>query len=181
MNKVNIDYSRRMYAGCTVFLITFWDKDNNRFSYTTMSSIYVLGKMVVLGSANNNMLKCIKEIKKFGINFLTKKYLDDIMLGGKSSCEEDILSQSSLTPIMIDKHLSIIEESQLTYVCELTDVYCNKEFPNYFSIIGNIKQVLAESSIVKDDKIDVDKYDPIIFVGTDEGRFFKNLADVKKK
>lgn len=176
MSKTSIEYSRRMYAGCTAFIVTFWDEDNNRFSYTAMSSIYVLGKMVVLGSANNNMLKCIRETKKFGVNFLTKEYLDDIMLGAKSSREEDILSESNLTPIIIEKQLSIIEESQLSYVCELKDIYCSEEFPDYFSIIGNIKEVLADNTIVKDGKINVDKYDPIIFVGTDEGRFFKNLT-----
>ncbi len=171
-----IKYNRRMYAGYPVFLITYYDKDNKRFNYATSSSMYTLGKMAMIGLGNSNAKKCILETKEFTVSFISKKYITDVENGGTSGQSNDKFSTSNLTMDTID-NISYIKEAELVYKLTLVENFQSEDFPKYSNLVCNIGRVFANDNIVIDDYINVDKYDPLIFIGTDQGRFFKSLKN----
>lgn len=167
-----IFYEKRLYPGYPVFEIVYYDIDNQRYSYTTASSMYNLGKMIVLGLNDNNAYKCILESKSFSVNFLSKKYLKDIEIGSHSGLISNKFKESKLTKIKTDNNCCI-KQAQLVYECEFIENYVSKEFNQYNNIIGRIKHVYIDNKLYKNDNLDVLNYHPVFYIGTDLGRFYR--------
>lgn len=165
-----IDFKRRMYAGNAVFVALYYDSENNRYNYTTLSSMYNLGRMVVMGSAKNNFSKCIQNNEDFTINFLSINYLDDILLGGEEGSEVNKLKESQLDVEYVEVNkikYPIIKQAKLAYKCSFKEFLNSESYPDYNNIICNLDYVFAS------EEFDVNNYEPLIFVGTDQGHFFK--------
>ncbi len=169
-----IDYKKRMYAGYPIFLLTYFDEANNRYNYSTLSSMYTLGKMAVLGLGNNNSKKCITEHKTFTVSFVTLDYTEDINNGAKPGLEFDKFKTSNLTLIKKDGY-AYIKEAQLVYKLTLKEVFVAQSFKDYTNVFCNIDTVLVNNQIYLNGSIDVCKYQPSIFIGTDNGRFYKTI------
>ncbi len=168
--RKEIQFERRMYPGYIVFVAVYFDEELERYNYTTLSSLYNLGRMVVVGTASNNFYKCISKTKQFTINFLSQDYLDDILIGSKSGEKVDKLSESNLELESVDlngKTAQIIKQAQLSYNCILQENFKSAKFTSYNNLICNLEQVIVAENF------DVNTYEPFVFIGTDEGRFFR--------
>ncbi len=174
--KKNLDFERRMYAGYPVYIAVYFDQDNNRYSFTTLSSIYNLGRMVVVGCGKNNFLKCITEQKSFTINFLSYDYIKDFYIGGEDGKKVSKFEKSSLEleDVKIDNFSTkVVKQADLVYSCSVVEVCHNDKFPMYYNIISNMDNVLVDEKHYKDNSFDVTQYEPFLFIGTDQGRYFR--------
>ncbi len=166
---------RRMYTGYPIFIITYYDKDNGRYNYSTFSSMYTLGKMVMIGLGDNNTKKCIMETKNFSVSFVNSEYLEDIEIGGKSGLEADKFSESIFDLDQFN-NLNYIKQAELVYDLTFVEKFESSEFPEFSSVVCRLNKVFANDAITKNGCIDIDKFQPIMFVGTDQGTFYKKLS-----
>ncbi len=172
MKKISSE--RRMYSGYPVFVMTYYDKDNKRYNYTTSSSMYVLGKMVVLGLGDNNAKKCIIENKEFSVSFLSTDYISDIEIGAESGKEVD---KFQLAKIEMEDlgDVKCIKEAELVYHLTFTENIVAEDFQSFSNLICKLNNVYAKDTLVSDGVLNVEKYNPTIFVGTDDGTFYKEI------
>lgn len=168
---------RRMYAGYPLFVITYFDKDKNRYNYSTFSSMYVLGKMVMIGLGDNNTKKCILEAKSFSVSFVNSEYLKDLEIGGMSGAEVDKFSESTFT-LECKNDLCYIKQAELVYDLTFVEKFKSSEFPEFDNLVCRLNKVLGNDSIIENDSIDVDKFSPVMFMGTDQGTFYKKLSKI---
>ncbi len=177
--KKEIIFNKRMYLGYPVIVVVFWDTVNERFSATTLSSVYNLGKMLVLGVGKNNFYNCILSTKQFTINILPFKFLDEVLKFSVSGTTNDKLLNSNLTinkKVLNGKTIAYFEEAVLIYNCCYKETFISEEYDLYANLICNIDNVYADECIIKDEIINPDLYDLTIFVGTDYGRYFKDTS-----
>ncbi len=181
--KKEIRFTRRMYAGHPIFVALYYDREKESYNYTTLSSIYNLGKMVVVGSGKNNFLKCALKQRKFTLNFLSEDYLEEIKKGGLSGSRINKFEKSRLSTekvVINDEEVVVIKQADLIYSCSLVDVFENeKVFPNYSNLLCNLNHVMIDDKHYNSGQFDVEHYEPLIFIGTDKGRFFRKAIKLK--
>lgn len=165
---------RRMYAGYPVFLITYFDVDNNRYNYSTISSMYTLGDMAVIGLGNNNTKKCILESKNFSISFLSFEYLKDMEIGGELGENVDKFKDSNLTLESLDD-FKYIKQAELVYDVTFIENLESVAYPKFANFICRLNKVYAKDSLANNGVLDVNNYKPTILIGTDKGIFFRTI------
>ncbi len=172
MHKQEVDYKRRMYAGYPVFVVCFWDDDAASHNIAVLSSSYVLGRMVTIGLlADNSFSRALQKHHQFSVNFLPHDLIDRTLAGFNGKTAERRLNKSGFTPKLVEGNLAILEEAQISYCCSLKNINICADFPKYAHIIAHIDRLLVDDSIYNNGNIDVQYFDPSIFIGTDEGRF----------
>lgn len=165
-------FEKRMYPGYPVFELVYFDADNNRYNYTTASSMYTLNKMVVLGLNDNNALKCITKSKQFSINFLTKEYFNEIQHGSTSGIEINKFTNTNLDLIDLDNNKAI-KQSQLVYNCSFIENHICSEFNKYNNVIARIDSVYISNDLYVDNSLDILNFKPVFYYGTDKEKVLK--------
>ncbi len=165
---------KKMYAGYPVFLLTYFDTFNNRYNFATISSMYVLGEMVVIGFGKNNARFCIHETKNFSVSFLSQEYIEDMELGGESGRVIDKFAVSNVTLDTIGE-LRYIKEAELVYDLTFVESLESTEFPKLGNLVCRLNKVYGKDDIVNEGILDIEKYNPTLVIGTDQGSFFKSL------
>ncbi len=169
-----IKSEKRMYAGYPVFLLTYFDTYNNRYNFATISSMYVLGKMVVIGFGKNNARFCIPESKNFTVSFLSEEYLEDMELGGESGRVINKFSESKVTLESKDG-IHFIKEAELVYDLTFVESFESSEYPQYANYVCTLNRVYGKDCIVENEALNIDNYNPTLFVGTDQGKYYKSF------
>lgn len=170
----SISFDNRIYAGYPIFLLTYYDQESSQYNYAAYSSMYTLGSMAVIGLGNSNARKCIQESKRFTVSFLSDEFLEDIKLGGYPGSKLNKFSKSNL---ILDSYNSakFIQQAQLVYDLEFIEGHSSKEFPEFFNAICEIKGVFVNDNSILDDSLDIEKFNPTFYFGTDKQKTFTSL------
>lgn len=177
MKKLNFN-TEKFYYGFPVYLLGYKDS-NYGYNFSTMSSSYTLGDMVVVGMFKyGNALKEIRKHKSFTINLPTKSQLEAIEVGAKNSGKDKFNIIEHLEYTISNKvNAPIIKQSMVTIECAVISINEPDEFENFVNITAKIKGRLINSNLLKDGKIDENLFSPVIFMADQYNRFFHFLGD----
>ena len=118
--------------------------------------------MVIIAlSASHKTAENLKVSKAFSLSFATVKTVASSDYVGIVSQNNDPkkMEKAKLTPIPSEKvNAPLFEEYPLTFECEVYEYDEEKEI-----LIGKVINISVDESIIKDGKIDTDKFDAILF------------------
>jgi len=166
----------KMYYGFPVVLIGYQDgKFTNNF--TTTSSSYTLGDMLVLGVwKHGNALKEIRKIGCFTINVPSEELMKEIEIGGSNSGEDKFTLAPNLSFTKSEKvDAPIINECMINIECEVIDIIELDEFSHYCNVISKVKGRLVDHSLQENGVLKRDKINPVFYLGDDEKRSYRYL------
>ncbi|MCL2839683.1 MAG: hypothetical protein FWE05_02835 [Defluviitaleaceae bacterium] len=95
MEKIRLN-TDKLYYGFPIFIIGYKDVAHG-YNFTTISSSYSLGDMVVIGIYKlGNAIKQLKDAKCFTMNILDKNLMNEIEIGGFYSGKDKFKIASKL-------------------------------------------------------------------------------------
>jgi len=175
INKVDLEVGK-LYYGFPVFLLGYKDEKYG-YNFTTNSSSYTLGDMIVIGTGKQNAFKQIEFYKSFTVNLPTSDLMKEIEIGGFNS-GADKFALSELTYSLSDKvDAPIIDRCSLTIECELANIVV---FGSYVNMIGKIVGRKIEQELQADGNLIREKLQPVIYVGDDKMRSYRYLSQEVK-
>jgi flavin reductase (DIM6/NTAB) family NADH-FMN oxidoreductase RutF len=165
-----------MYYGFPIFFIGYKD-DKFGFNFTTLSSSYSLGNMMVIGIyKHGNSLKQIKNSRCFTINIPDKSLMNEIELGGFNSGADKFELAKNLKYYKSDKiDAPIIDNCAINIECEVVDFVEHIEFKDYCNIIAVIKGRIVNEHLLNNDALKGDALEPVLYVGDGRMRSYRFL------
>ena len=175
MKKAALD-TDKLYYGFPIFLLGYKDAAHG-YNFTTISSSYSLGDMIVIGIYKfGNAIKQIKNSKCFTINLPDKSLMNEIEIGGSYSGEDKFDIASRLTYFNSSKiDAPIIENCVLNIECEVVQIVESDEFQYYSNIIAKIKGRLVNDNLQKNGMIIRDLINPVLYLGDGHKRSYRYL------
>jgi len=175
MKKVRLE-TEKLYFGFAISLLGYKDAAHG-YNYTTISSSYSLGDMIVIGIYKfGNAIQQIKDTNCFTINLPDKSLMKEIEIGGSYSGEDKFAIASNLTysvSNIIDA--PIIENCVLNVECEVVQIIESDEFQDYSNVIAKIKGRIINENLQKDGTIIRDLINPILYLGDGYKRSYRYL------
>lgn len=174
--KKEINYQRRMYCGYPVFVVCFWDDACDSHNISVLSSSYVLGRMITIGTlSSNTFASSLNKSHKFSVNLIAHDKIDQVLAGATGKTAERRLRKSGLHLDIMDDNIALIDEAQISYCCTLNNIFIADDFPKYAGVIAHIDKVYVDQELYDDGNIRVEYYNPSIFIGTDQGRYIRTI------
>ena len=175
MKKTRLD-TEKLYFGFAISLLGYKDIVHG-YNYTTISSSYSLGDMIVIGIYKfGNAIQQIKASECFTINLPDKSLMKEIEIGGSYSGEDKFKLASNLIYSVSDiMDAPVIENCVLTMECEVIQIVESDEFQNYSNVIAKIKGRLINDNLQKDGIIIRDLINPVLYLGDGHKRSYRYL------
>ncbi|MDT2831481.1 flavin reductase [Vagococcus carniphilus] len=173
MNKTILD-TEKLYYGFPIFILGYKD-DRWGYNFTTSSSSYTLDNFLNVGLSNQgNASKQIKKHGYFTLNIPTKDYLEQIKIGGFNSGADKFKFSNSFQYDLSDKmDVPIIKECVITLECKVSQII---EEDSIVHIFSTIERRLVNSKLIKDNHLDNNLLNPILYLGDGNKRSFKFLS-----
>lgn len=175
MEKVQVNIEK-LYYGFPVVLISYYDQ-NGVPNITTLSSVYTLKDMVVLGISSKGYAgQQIKLVKDFVINIPDRNLEKQIALCGSNSGRDvKKFDLSSLTPVKSAVvNAPVIQECSIAIECTLTEVIEHEKFAGLTNLIAQIKGRCADQDYVTSEGgLDLSKMNPVLYFGDGKTKGFK--------
>ena len=177
VEKVELDTSK-LYYGFPVFLLGYQDEKYG-YNYTTSSSSYTLGDMLVIGIwKQGNALQKIKAAGCFTVNVPTEALMKEIEIGGFNPGDDKFSLTSKLTCSQSEKvNAPLINECVLNIECEVIKVIDLEEFGDYCNIIAKVKGRFVNPELQENGALKAGALNPILFLGDDAKRSYRYLND----
>lgn len=177
MEKITLG-SDKLYYGFPIYLLGYKD-DQFGYNYSTMSSSYTLGNMLVIGVYSlGNAIKQIKQNLCFTINIPSPDLLKDIEKGGSNSGQNKFSIAKGLSYSVSEKvDAPIINECFLCLECEVVQIYQTPELGPYTNVIAQIKGRLIDKNLQTDGVINRSELNPVIFLGDKTMRSYRFLTN----
>ena len=154
------DYeTSKLYYGFPVILLGYKDA-NFKYNFTTNSSSYTLGDMMVIGfHSRSNAAKQITNFKEFTVNVPSENLMNEIEIG-------EFVDAPLFTacPISIE--------------CKVENIVMYGETAN---VIASIKKRVVNSNLIEDGKLNSDKLNPVIFLGDEHEKIYRYLRNLSDK
>ena len=154
------DYeTSKLYYGFPVILLGYKDA-NFKYNFTTNSSSYTLGDMMVIGfHSRSNAAKQITNFKEFTVNVPSENLMNEIEIG-------EFVDAPLFTacPISIE--------------CKVENIVMYGETAN---VIASIKKRVVNSNLIEDGKLNLDKLNPVIFLGDEHEKIYRYLRNLSDK
>ena len=149
----------KLYYGFPVILLGYKDA-NFKYNFTTNSSSYTLGDMMVIGfHSRSNAAKQIMNFKEFTVNVPSENLMNEIEIG-----------EFVDAPLFTACHISI--------ECKVENIVMYGETAN---VIASIKKHVVNSNLIEDGKLNLDKLNPVIFLGDEHERIYRYLRNLSDK
>ena len=175
MKKIELD-TDKLYYGFPIFILGYKDADYG-YNFTTISSSYSLGDMMVIGVYRfGNAVKQIKNADCFTINIPDKSLMKEIEIGGSYSGEDKFKIASNINYFVSSKiDAPIIENCVLNIECEVIKIVEPDEFQNYSNIIAKIKGRLIDDRLQADGVVIRNLLNPVLYLGDGHKRSYRHL------
>ncbi len=181
LTKKEINYQQRMYCGYPVFIVCFWDDACGSHNISVLSSSYVLGRMITIGSlASNTFSQSLKKHHQFSVNLIGHDKFNQVLASASGKTAARKLRKSGFTLDVMEDNVALINEAQISYCCSVKDVFIADDFAKYANIIAHIDKVYVSQELYNEGGINVKHYNPSIFIGTDEGRYIRTIDHAQK-
>jgi len=179
LGKVDLD-TDKLYYGFPVFLIGYKDEKYD-YNYTTISSSYTLGDMLVIGVYKyGNAIKQIKSAGCLTVNIPNEDLMTEIEIGGIHSGKDKFDLASKLTYTKSEKiDAPIINECVLNIECEVVEVVEFNEFEDYCNIFAKVKGRLINKELQENGIVKRHLLNPIFYLGDGEKRSYRYLNNRK--
>ena len=144
----------KLYYGFPVILLGYKDA-NFKYNFTTNSSSYTLGDMMVIGlHCRSNAAKQIMNFKEFTVNIPSENLMDEIEIGGFFHKVDKI--QLSKLDYEIGEFIDapIFTACPVSMECKVENVVMYGETAN---IIASIKKRVVNPILIEDGKLNSDK------------------------
>ena len=177
--KVEI-FTDKLYYGFPVFLLGYKDEKYG-YNYTTISSSYTLGDMLVIGVWKlGNAIKQIESTGCFTINVPSEALMNEIEIGGLHSGNDKFKLAPRLTITNSEKvDAPIINECVLNIECEVIRIVELEEFGDYCNIFAKVKGRFVNSELQENGILKRELLNPVFYLGDDEKRSYRYLSNQK--
>lgn len=168
----------KLYYGFPVILLGYKDA-NFKYNFTTNSSSYTLGDMMVIGlHCRSNAAKQIMNFKEFTVNIPSENLMDEIEIGGFFHKVDKI--QLSKLDYEIGEFIDapIFTACPVSMECKVENVVMYGETAN---IIASIKKRVVNPILIEDGKLNSDKLNSVLFFGDDNEKIYRYLRNLSDK
>lgn len=178
-NKVELD-TDKLYYGFPVFLIGYKD-EAYKYNYTTLSSSYTLGDMLVIGIYKfGHAIKQIKSAGCFTVNLPSEALMHEIEIGALNPGNDKLKLARKLTYTKSERiDAPIINECVLNIECEVVKVVELEEFGSYCNVFAKVKGRFIDSELQENGELKRELLNPILYLGDDKKRSYRYLDNEK--
>ena len=177
VEKIALD-TDKLYYGFPIFLLGYKDEAYG-YNYTTNSSSYTLGDMLVVGIYKyGNGIQQIRAAGCFTLNVPTEKLMGEIEIGGLYSGDDKFKLAQKLTWTRSKKvDAPLINECVLNIECEVIKVVELDAFDGYCNIIAKIKGRFVNRELQENGRLKNDLLKPVFYLGDGHKRSYRYLND----
>jgi len=178
-NKMRQNYeTSKLYYGFPVILLGYKDA-NFKYNFTTNSSSYTLGDMMVIGfHSRSNAAKQITNFKEFTVNVPSENLMNEIEIGGFFHKADKIPLSKLEYEIGEFVDAPLFTACPISIECKVENIVMYGETAN---VIASIKKRVVNSNLIEDGKLNSDKLNPVIFLGDEHERIYRYLRNLSDK
>jgi len=178
-NKMRQNYeTSKLYYGFPVILLGYKDA-NFKYNFTTNSSSYTLGDMIVIGfHSRSNAAKQITNFKEFTVNVPSENLMNEIEIGGFFHKADKIPLSKLEYEIGEFVDAPLFTACPISIECKVENIVMYGETAN---VIASIKKRVVNSNLIEDGKLNSDKLNPVIFLGDEHERIYRYLRNLSDK
>jgi len=178
-NKMRQNYeTSKLYYGFPVILLGYKDA-NFKYNFTTNSSSYTLGDMMVIGfHSRSNAAKQITNFKEFTVNVPSENLMNEIEIGGFFHKADKIPLSKLEYEIGEFVDAPLFTACPISIECKVENIVMYGETAN---VIASIKKRVVNSNLIEDGKLNSDKLNPVIFFGDEHERIYRYLRNLSDK
>jgi len=178
-NKMRQNYeTSKLYYGFPVILLGYKDA-NFKYNFTTNSSSYTLGDMMVIGfHSRSNAAKQIMNFKEFTVNVPSENLMNEIEIGGFFHKADKIPLSKLEYEIGEFVDAPLFTACPISIECKVENIVMYGETAN---VIASIKKRVVNSNLIEDGKLNSDKLNPVIFLGDEHERIYRYLRNLSDK
>ena len=152
----------KLYYGFPVILLGYKDT-NFKYNFTTNSSSYTLGDMMV---------------KEFTVNVPGEDLMNEIEVGGFFHKVDKIPLSKLEYEIGEFVDAPLFTACPISIECKVENIVMYGETAN---VIASIKKRIVNSNLIEDGKLNSDKLNPVIFLGDEHERIYRYLRNLSDK
>ncbi|WP_060798278.1 flavin reductase [Fusobacterium nucleatum] len=173
------DYeTSKLYYGFPVILLGYKDA-NFKYNFTTNSSSYTLGDMMVIGfHSRSNAAKQITNFKEFTVNVPSENLMNEIEIGGFFHKADKIPLSKLEYEIGEFVDAPLFNTCPISIECKVENIVMYGETAN---VIASIKKRVVNSNLIEDGKLNSDKLNPVIFLGDEHEKIYRYLRNLSDK
>jgi len=178
-NKMRQNYeTSKLYYGFPVILLGYKDA-NFKYNFTTNSSSYTLGDMMVIGfHSRSNAAKQIMNFKEFTVNVPSENLMNEIEIGGFFHKADKIPLSKLEYEIGEFVDAPLFTACPISIECKVENIVMYGETAN---VIASIKKRVVNSNLIEDGKLNSDKLNPVIFLGDEHEKIYRYLRNLSDK
>ena len=160
----------KLYYGFPVILLGYKDA-NFKYNFTTNSSSYTLGDMMVIGfHSRSNAAKQIMNFKEFTVNVPVEDLMNEIEVGGFFHKVDKIPLSKLEYEIGEFVDAPLFTACPISIECKVENIVMYGETAN---VIASIKKRIVNSNS--------DKLNPVIFLGDEHEKIYRYLRKLSDK
>ena len=168
----------KLYYGFPVILLGYKDA-NFKYNFTTNSSSYTLGDMMVIGfHSRSNAAKQITNFREFTVNVPSENLMNEIEIGGFFHKVDKIPLSKLEYEIGEFVDAPLFTACPISIECKVENVVIYGENAN---VIASIKKRVVNSNLIEDGKLNSDKLNPVIFLGDEHEKIYRYLRNLSDK
>ena len=168
----------KLYYGFPVILLGYKDA-NFKYNFTTNSSSYTLGDMMVIGfHSRSNAAKQIMNFKEFTVNVPSENLMNEIEIGGFFHKVDKIPLSKLEYEIGEFVDAPLFTACPISIECKVENIVMYGETAN---VIASIKKRVVNSNLIEDGKLNSDKLNPVIFLGDEHEKIYRYLRKLSDK
>lgn len=168
----------KLYYGFPVILLGYKDA-NFKYNFTTNSSSYTLGDMMVIGfHSRSNAAKQIMNFKEFTVNVPSENLMNEIEIGGFFHKADKIPLSKLEYEIGEFVDAPLFTACPVSIECKVENIVMYGETAN---VIASIKKRVVNSNLIEDSKLNSDKLNPVIFLGDEHEKIYRYLRNLSDK
>lgn len=167
--------TRKLYFGFPVFFLGYKDEIHG-YNITTSSSVYSLGKMIVIGMrTKSNSMQHILKTGEFTISLPQKDLLEEIEVAGFNSRKDkfDLTKLAYSLGQTVDAPL--VDACPVSIECRVVD---KMEFGALTNVVAEVtRRVVDEKFIDLEGNFRSKQFNPVLYIGDGHERLYRSLDE----
>ncbi|MBF0805552.1 MULTISPECIES: flavin reductase family protein [unclassified Streptococcus] len=171
--------TRKLYFGFPVFFLGYKDEIHG-YNITTSSSVYSLGRMVVIGMrTKSNSMQHILKTGEFTINVPQKDLLEEVEVAGFNSKKDKFDLTKLVYSLAQTVDAPLVDACPVSIECKVVD---KMEFGALTNVVAEVtRRVVDEQFVDADGYFRNDQFNPVLYIGDGHERLYRSLDDESVK
>lgn len=171
--------TRKLYFGFPVFFLGYKDEVYG-YNITTSSSVYSLGKMVVIGMrTKSNSMQHILKTGEFTINLPQKDLLEEVEVAGFNSKKDKFELTKLSYSLAQTVDAPLVDSCPVSIECKVVD---KMEFGALTNIVAEVsRRVVDENLIDASGYFKSNQFNPVLYLGDGHERLYRTLDEESVK